>query len=460
MPPKVEEDPLKLELEIALKNRSYFRAKISKQLNIITHTFDSLTNAAKSNFISKLKSFQTELNTHNEKLFGLHYKVNGEEGLDDFVKVNEEYDERIVASIDWLQEEVTIVPTNHLPNQIGYPGNKLKLPTVPLPEFKNAKGDDLQKFLQAFEFMMDKHNPTPYEKFLYLRHQLSGNPRTIIDSINARDQTYEVAKGLLIEAFDNKANSKTIAIQRLTQLSLEPGADPYKYIGDLRNALDNIKSKEISADDFAQYFVWKSLNPKFQNHLISITNSSLPTLDQIKSNLFEGVNRYNRELNLAKPTTPKTQHTTSQAVEVNPANKGKVFCPLCSNDGKSKDHRLKDCPIYQDPTSKVRKLQQIKGCVLCGFSNHNKDNCQFRSQCTKCQGKHMSFLCDRRSTVQSNRSRTTNNAIINREESDADSSGEEVPEVVTSAVTACPAAGAEEMILPTFTATLPNGPQC
>ena len=81
MPPKVEEDPLKVELEIALKSKSYLRAKITKQLNTITQTFDSLNNAAKSNYISKLKSFQTELNTHNEKLFGLHYKVNGEEGL-------------------------------------------------------------------------------------------------------------------------------------------------------------------------------------------------------------------------------------------------------------------------------------------------------------------------------------------------------------------------------------------
>ena len=166
MPPKVEEDPLKLELEIALKNRSYFRAKITKQLNTITQTFDSLNNAAKSNFISKLKSFQTELNTHNEKLFGLPYKVNGEESLDELVKVNEEYDDRIVASIEWLQQEVTVVPAKPLPNQSGNHESKLKLPTVPLPEFKNAKGDDLQNFLQSFEFMIDKHNPTPYEIFL------------------------------------------------------------------------------------------------------------------------------------------------------------------------------------------------------------------------------------------------------------------------------------------------------
>ena len=106
------------------------------------------------------------MNTQIEKLFGLYYKVDGEDSLDEFVKINEEYDDRIVASTEWLQQEVTVVPAKPLPNQSGNHESKLKLPTVPLPEFKNAKGDDLQNFLQSFEFMIDKHNPTPYEIFL------------------------------------------------------------------------------------------------------------------------------------------------------------------------------------------------------------------------------------------------------------------------------------------------------
>ena len=127
------------------------------------------SNAAKLTLIDKLKSFQTDLDTPNKKLFGLHYRVDGEDSLDEIVKGNEENYERIEASIEWVQQDITAAPASPLLIQIGNPGSKLKLPTIPLTEFKNAKGDDLQKFLQAFELVIDKHDPSQYEKFLYLR---------------------------------------------------------------------------------------------------------------------------------------------------------------------------------------------------------------------------------------------------------------------------------------------------
>ena len=62
MPPKVEKDPLILEKNIAIKRRSFLRTKITKQLNYISQTFNTLNNATKLTLIDKLKCFQTELN--------------------------------------------------------------------------------------------------------------------------------------------------------------------------------------------------------------------------------------------------------------------------------------------------------------------------------------------------------------------------------------------------------------
>ena len=56
----------------------------------------------------------------------------------------------------------------------------------------------------------------------------------------------------------------------------------------------------------------------------------------------------------------------------------------------------------------------------------------------------MSSLCDCRPTAQPNRSRTTNQQVVQKEEDHIEEGSEGVQEVVTSAVTACPAAVAEK----------------
>ncbi len=79
--------------------------------------------------------------------------------------------------------------------------NKLKLPVIALPEFSNSKGESLEKFIFAFESIIEKHLLSPYEKFIYLRGQLHNGPRALVDSLSPNEQTYKCAKDLLAEAF-------------------------------------------------------------------------------------------------------------------------------------------------------------------------------------------------------------------------------------------------------------------
>ena len=44
-------------------------------------------------------------------------------------------------------------------------------------------------------------------------------------------------------------------------------------------------------NDILQYFIWQSLTQELKNSLISITNKNYPSLDEIKGNIFEAVNR-------------------------------------------------------------------------------------------------------------------------------------------------------------------------
>ena len=46
------------------------------------------------------------------------------------------------------------------------------------------------------------------EKFIYLQDQLSGSARDLIESVEVQQLSYEEAKSLLLEAFDDKIASK------------------------------------------------------------------------------------------------------------------------------------------------------------------------------------------------------------------------------------------------------------
>ena len=79
-------------------------------------------------------------------MFKWNFRLEEEDYLNDFVKANKEYDERIVANIEILQEVLSVAPVHPNPN----PSNNLKLLTVSLPDLKINRSNDFQKFLQKF----------------------------------------------------------------------------------------------------------------------------------------------------------------------------------------------------------------------------------------------------------------------------------------------------------------------
>ena len=289
------------ELAILVKARGYVRSRVTRLLNASSADITAQQRTAK---VEKLTSLKCELDISNKTCFPLYMKVYSDETIiDGLVEEEQVYDDKIVECISELKSmgspgssalggTISEDSTNRVSQQ------KLKLPSVPLPEFNNSKGADVQKFIRSFEFIINKHTLSSYEKFIFLRNQLSGSPRTLIDSIDVHQQSYEVARDLLLEAFDNKLNAKYSALKSLSDLKLSTNTDPYSFIGEMRTVLANFQSLQISVEDVQQFYVWNALNSKFQSHLTNITNNSMPTLQEITENIFEATNRYNKEMKL------------------------------------------------------------------------------------------------------------------------------------------------------------------
>lgn len=95
------------------------------------------------------------------------------------------------------------------------------MPELPLPEYNHASGECLDSFLYKFETTIAKHNLSEYEKYLYLKRQLKGEPLTLVNSLDVSKQSYSEAVALLKQAFADASIQKFNVIDKLSKLKIE-----------------------------------------------------------------------------------------------------------------------------------------------------------------------------------------------------------------------------------------------
>jgi hypothetical protein len=380
-------------------------------------------------FLDKLNLLKAELSVLNKQIFSLQADEHGSDSeLESIIDADDLYEDHIYFSISKLQEVDNGVISGGNTFSRDLP-DKLKLPNVPLPTFADPKEESLEKFLHNFESIINKHVLSRYEKFIYLKNQLSGAPRTLVDSLDISKQSYDCAKDILCKAFGSTLTQKYDAIRKLSQIRLNSnGGDPYTYIGNMRSLTASFNNLKIDANTVLQYFFWHGLPDNFQNQLVHITNTNKPSLDQINENIFAATERYvkpnssdklNKRDSINKEPRLQVLKSSNFAVNVKTNSfKKTIACALCMADGKTNvTHPMKVCRVYNTPKMKADKLRRIRGCTTCSFINHKSGDCKFKflSKCISCKGNHMTYLCMRSTPAAVNDS--TANQIYSQETS-------------------------------------------
>lgn len=193
------------------KTRQYMRQKISRFCNTVDNSFDTLCERKKSDLLVKLRALQTDINNLNNDI---HAVSPDETDIDSIIDEEEAYNDRILHSLSVLSSNSETL-NSFAANASSGSSNKVKLPVIALPEFSNGKGESLEKFLYSFESIISKQNLSFYEKFVYLKGQLRRAPRTLIESLDNCDQTYDKAKRLLTEAFASPLTQNTMPLNSL-----------------------------------------------------------------------------------------------------------------------------------------------------------------------------------------------------------------------------------------------------
>ena len=103
---------------------------------------------------------------------------------------------------------------------------------------------------------------------------------------------------------------------------------------------------------------------------------------------------------------------------------------------------------------KVNKHKSIKGCIKCGFTNHETKDCRFKfqSKCRTCSRDHMSHLCLKSSSNNNGKK----NEVPNKTQINTvtQNQNEEVTVASQSTINIFNSTTSEDIALPTFTAQL------
>ena len=229
-----------------------------------------------------------------------------------------------------------------------------------------------------------------------------------MESLEADKQGYSHAKQLLLKALASDDTQKFNVLRQSSHLKLSSNTDPYEFISKVRLIMERVRKLKMTVDCILQFFIWEGLNDSFKNHLIQITNSSKPTLNEIVDKFFEASERCCRQSKktkeIIKLSSPKasnaTDHgATSLAVDVK-YERDKAFkpCSICTKvDGKLADHPIHKCAKFDSAEAKIDKIGNFKGCIKCSNLNHHSKFCRYRfkNRCKYCSEWHFSFLCIR-----------------------------------------------------------------
>ena len=360
-----------------------------------------------------MKNYDSELKILDFYVVELRFQKNpNDPEITKEYEINSDYADKmieikaILELSDNLDSRSPVVNNGHNSDNLQ---TYLKRPTAPLPNFNSAEGENLEAFFQNFETTVNRYNYSGYDKFLLLKQQIKGRALILLNSLEIDSQTYDKAKDLLMKALASPVTQKFNVVKQLTELKMTTDMDPFEYMSKISTNMDLVKKLNISAEDFLQYFILNGMNDSFRNQLVNITNHTRPSLSEIQDKFFDASERY---LNLKKFKEPKinivkskeAEHctsTTNYAVGVNYTSKKEdqsnpKLCSLCQFDEiKEVNHTLHYCTKYPDAKSKVRKLENLKGCIKCGYLSHGTHECKFkfRSKCFNCSQWHFTFLC-------------------------------------------------------------------
>ena len=403
--------------------RTCLRSDITRSYNKIAENPESMSVDDCKSLHRRLSELQKELNNLDSKIFDNVLETLDDASAEAEYIGAEDYKAKLFLCLDKLNLRIN-PPNATAPAALDarsgdlvterFSKNKLRLPQIPLPTYAHKEGEDLNKFFLNLENILNKYGLTDYETFIFLQGQLSGEPLSLVKSLDVGSQSYAVAKELLTRAFASVITQQFDTIKRMADLKFT-AKTPYEYIGKVRQIREAFGTLNINTDIVLQYWVWNSMPEMLQNQFVTLCNLNRPNLAQIDQFIFDAMERYLEIQKRNSKQASSSLEVSSYAVNMDTFKKhdadSKQFCSLCSTrDNKVSTHSTFSCAVYPSTKDKLAKLKSMNGCDKCGNVTHSGNYCKFKFKrsCMHCNKYHFSFLCPNASNGNAHRNEGQN----------------------------------------------------
>ena len=390
-------------MSLSTSSRGYIRAQITR----IHNNIDTIKDKSKVEINSlklKIDSYLVKLKEVNNVIQDQLWAGKADETvLNDEFSVCDQYFDKINEVLAVIESLKNSSPTSDQRKSL------LKSPTIPLPSFGSNENECIDKFLVEFQNAISSFGYADREKLLLLKQQVTGRAACLLSSLELDKQKFSDAVQLLKDAFGLPDQQKFNTIKRLAELNLSYDSEPFSYISEVRNIIENIKVLHVEVEDFVRFYFWKGLNDTFKAQYVQVTNTVRPSLSELIDNFFAASERYAIQCNKFKNRkNDKPNKVTSLAINVNnsKSKSDSSKSPLSSKEKKytncvlcSENHYLSKCEKYKYPKAKLDRLTDLGRCTKCTYDGHAVTECRFKlkSSCFNCKGWHFTFLCNKES---------------------------------------------------------------
>lgn len=215
-------------------------------------------------------------------------EVEGKE-VDDLICEQAEYEDRLQSAVIKIMEKVD------KPQPKDFQPNRIKLPTVRLPEFEGETAE-WDSFWDQFDSNIHARSDlSEVDKLNYLKGQLKGNAKKLISGFPSEAVSYKAAVKLLRETYENKDKRLRDLARNLIYLKVP--SHNFKSLSEFRAELEsNLRRLENAGCDLDQssWLLSTLVIEKLPNLTVEQiqwkSSNDYPSLENIRSNLLEIIN--------------------------------------------------------------------------------------------------------------------------------------------------------------------------
>ncbi|MCP4991916.1 MAG: DUF1759 domain-containing protein, partial [Colwellia sp.] len=302
---------------------------------------------------------------------------------------DQDYVEEVDQILARLEENIKISSPTGKPitKTLGF-----NLPNLVLPKFE---GDPTQwtSFWDIFKCSVhDNKDLGDIQKFSYLRGQLEGEAKQLLEGFKLESANYNAAVNLLLENYGQKERVKASLVTNLCELrSPNYNVEELKsFYASMESLLRTLDSMNVTREEMCATIILNKLPSPMKENIKRELKSNILKVEEIvklyQTEVFSMEGAYATHIDRAQATA-----TFSVSQDRTGRDRGYNFaCLLCNKV----NHPWFRCGQYMHANQKIKRAKQLQRCVGCMASDHGEKGCTNPKvqACNSCKGKHYRSL--------------------------------------------------------------------